>query len=313
MRFLLILVLTCATIAVAQNPQTTQSTPTNQKQESWADIYRSATISFGRVVEDHGQRVFQVLGTGIVVIVPKKDRFYGFIVTAKHMFYDPAQSWHPAALQVRFAWQENKSLTEEFGTTVKLISQTGENLWSSPADGADVAALPLKAGTVPEGITLRPIELGSFADAEDIYDGASVLVFGYPSLAGNSNLVRAITRGGVIAWTDPSGPANHPFLIDANILPGNSGGPVLKMPTGIDKNGHPFLGGTVKILGIVSQDISEFYVVQADGRIVQVKFPDLLLPSIEQVQVTGIGGIGKVEPAPAIKRFLLSLVAMSPS
>jgi hypothetical protein len=34
---------------------------------TWTEHYRRATLSIGRVVEDHGQNVFQVLGAAVVV------------------------------------------------------------------------------------------------------------------------------------------------------------------------------------------------------------------------------------------------------
>jgi hypothetical protein len=61
---------------------------------------------------------------------------------------------------------------------------------------------------------------------------------------------RAIIRSGIIAWTDPEGPATHRFLVDSILLPGNSGGPVFRVPTGITRDGHIANGGSVSLLGI---------------------------------------------------------------
>jgi hypothetical protein len=46
---------------------------------------------------------------------------------------------------------------------------------------------------------------------------------------------------------------------------------------------------------------------RADGRIVQKKWDDLPLPSNEVVVVTGIGGLGKVEPAAKVLQLIQSL------
>lgn len=248
-----------------------------------------------------------MLGTGIIAAL---DAQTGFIVTAKHVFDDPSQSWHPSQLRVRFAWQESKSLTDELGTVISLTDKNGKNLWMSAGD-EDIAALPMPDDF--KRMQLHAIGPQDFATSEDLFDGATVFVYGFPgaaaSLVGERSLVRAITRGGVVAWTDPSGPLEHPFLIDANILPGNSGGPVFKVPTGIGRTGGFILGGRVAFLGIVTEDLTGYYAVTADGRVIQVKFPDLTLPSVEQVQVTGIGGLGKVEPASQILRLIKSMAS----
>ena len=279
---------------------------------SWVDSYRNATISFGRVVEDHGQRLFQVVGTGIFIAIVANGESHLFLVTAKHMFYESSLSWHPTSLQVRFASEEKESQTEQLGAPVQLRNANGDDLWLSPLDGADIAALRISASQFQQLSThdgrLFAIPISNLADPDDIYDGASILVLGYPGLVGNSTLVRAITRGGYIAWTDPSGASTHPFLIDATILPGNSGGPVIKFPNGIRRDGGSVMGDKAKLLGIVSQDISQRYEVTADGKVVKVQSSAMSPPSVAEVQFTGVGAIGKVEPAPELKRFLLSLV-----
>jgi hypothetical protein len=109
------------------------------------------------------------------------------------------------------------------------------------------------------------------------------------------------------AWTDPSGPMNNPFLLDANIMPGDSGGPVYKVPIGLNRTGSLAFDSKVAFLGIVSSDISRYYTVTADGRIVQKKWDDLPLPSTEMVQVVGVGGLGKVEPAAKVRKVIESV------
>ena len=88
-----------------------------------------------------------------------------------------------------------------------------------------------------------------------MFEGATILVLGYPGIVGNQYLVRAISRSGIVAWLNPEEPYQKPFLIDANIYPGNSGGPVIKVPAGPDRFGNFVLGGGggAKLLGIVSQ------------------------------------------------------------
>jgi hypothetical protein len=291
-------------IAVRQQQPTQTVKPTLEP--AWTEHYRKSTLSVGRVIKNReGHDEFQVLGTAVIAAV---DPTRAYIVTAKHVFDDPSQSWHPPEVRIRFAWQEKESLESQLGEILKLTNSAGTNLWL-PATEGDLAAIALPDSF--KKYALHAIGVQDFPTEEDLYDGASVFVYGFPSsvttLVGNESLVRAITRGGVVAWTDPNGSLEHPFLIDANILPGNSGGPVFKMPTGMGRSGTFNVGQKVAFLGIVSQDLTGWYAVQADGRMVQVRFPDLILPSNAQVAVTGIGGLGKVEPASRVLKLIESM------
>jgi hypothetical protein len=290
---------------IAQTPAPAGSAPS--KPVAWTEHYRNATISIGRIIDSGGIKSFQVIGTAVIVAPdPRK----AFIVTAKHVFDDPQQGWHPSELRVRFAKQENKSFREELGVVLTLTDATGKNLWKSLSDNSDIAAL--LAPAVFNGLLTDAVGFQDFATTDDVYDGASVFTFGYPAdtqaLIGPNGLVRAITRAGIIAWTDPNGALDNPLLLDANILPGNSGGPAFKVPIGVNKYGSFEVGGRVSFLGIVTSNLQGFYSVKADGRVVLIKFPDLPLPSVEQVGVVGIGGLGRVEPASKVKALVESLL-----
>jgi hypothetical protein len=300
----------CFLVIGAITGQQPTAAPNAQPRQVWTEHYRNSTLSVGRLVKDaQGSEAFQVLGTAIIAAL---DQSHVYIVTAKHVFDDPSQSWHPSELRIRFAWQEKESLKVQHGELLKLTDNAGSNLWVPAAEG-DLAAIALPDSF--KKFQLHGIGIQDFPTEDDLYDGASVFVYGYPSsvtsLVGNESLVRAITRGGVVAWTDPSGSLEHPFLIDANVLPGNSGGPVFKVPTGMARSGSLNVGGKVAFLGIVSQDLTGWYAVQADGRMVQVKFPDLIRPANAQVSVTGIGGLGKVEPASSVRKLMESMASRS--
>ena len=126
---------------------------------------------------------------------------------------------------------------------------------------------------------------------------------GYPCIVGNEYLVRAISRGGIIAWLDPQKPYAKPFLIDANIYPGNSGGPVLWLPTGMAKSGTYNIGGRVTLLGIVSkapgQEMEQNFTLQVPG--------SLLPQSVHLKQSIPLGGTGIIEPALKIPAILKKL------
>jgi hypothetical protein len=283
--------------------QTTPTpTPVPNQAPDWTSHCRDSTISFGVIQTQGDRRIFRVIGTGVIIAVSDSR---GYIVTAKHVFDNPQQGWHPSELRVRYAWQDKYSVSDIFGDQLLLRDSKGTNLWGSLTDDSDLAAIQ-----VPDSMFRRHLEalsLSEFATANDLFDGATIFVYGFPEMVGNERLVRAVTRSGIVAWTDPVGPLDHSFLVDANIMPGNSGGPVFKVPIGMSRSGSLQFSGKVAFLGIVSSDVSKYYQVTADGRIVQHKWDDMPLPSNEIVQVTGIGGLGNVEPARKVLQLINSL------
>jgi len=301
------LILACVILAIAplhgQAPPPAPIPPAQAIQPPFTEHYRKSTVSIGRIVTVGGIKQFGIVGTGVLV---SPDSTHVFLVTAKHVFDEPDQAWHPSQLRIRFSNQEKKSFTEELGIPIDLTDAMGANLWRSLDDGSDIATIPLTtkfAANLTDAIGYQ-----DFASEEDVYDGATVFLFGYPGdvspLMRPDGLVRAITRSGIIAWTDPNGALDNPLLLDANVLPGNSGGPAFKIPSGVSRGGGLIAGGKVAFLGVVTQDLKGYYTVTADGRVVQVKYPDLPLPSTAQVQVFGIGGLGRVEPASKVRKLV---------
>lgn len=280
-------------------PATLPATPV-----AWTEHYRKATVSFGRIVSLNGKPAFSPIGTGVAVCT---DPQHAFIVTAKHVFFEPEKGWFPASLAVRFSSQEKETLTEDLGTAITLANEKQEVYWSSPDDGSDIAAIAEPNSL--HGLLTDCVGLQDFATEDDVYDGATVFVFGFPgaggTIAGPNGLVRAITRSGIIAWTDPSGPMDNPLILDSNILPGNSGGPAFKVPSGLSKVGSFVVGGRVAFLGIVTDGLA--MPVQVGDHPLSVQAPG----SVEaaQASVVGVGALGRVEPAAKIRKLVTSMAA----
>jgi S1-C subfamily serine protease len=187
--------------------------------------WRLAAFSFGRVQHQNNREFFEVVGTGVLVAT---DPNTAYIVTAKHVFDDPTKQWHPSELRLRFAWRERKSVYDDLGTNLKLLDGSGRPLWLASEDGADIAAIPITISELHPAVQPHAISITDIASGQDMFEGGNVLVLGYPGIVGNEYLVRAISRGGIIAWLNPEDPYRRPFPIDANIYPGNSGGPVIE-------------------------------------------------------------------------------------
>jgi len=131
------------------------------------------------------------------------------------------------------------------------------------------------------------------ATPDEITEGEGILVLGFPGIVGNQYLIRPICRGGIVAWIDPNAPEMHRFLIDGNIYPGNSGGPVIRVPRVLDPDSK------ASLIGIV---------VEAPGQFgdIEVNVPGLRTP-LKLHQEIPVGGTGIVEPVGKVKALLSKL------
>jgi len=287
----------CGTLSWCQQPA--QSATVRQPAPDWRVSWRNATVAFGEVKHDAllGD-YFSAVGTGVIV---RAGEHKGYIVTAKHMFCDPEKRWYPRKLNIRFSWEDRKSIYTFVGITILVRDDAGAPLWTAPDDDSDIAALPI----TPEGLNaLLPaddrkqnIEVIGTEDFDgDLYEGEQVFIFGYPAVAGNDYLARMIVRQGIVAWTNPNDTTVNTFLVDANLYPGNSGGPVIMFPFGLKKDGGiNILGGKPALLGIVSQGAAQDIQATVSGP---------RGPIAMHAPVVGIGAVGVIEPASKIAKLL---------
>lgn len=296
-RLLCVLFLSSAGLCWQNAPpkQSQQPSGTNAPAKEWLNEWRNATVSFGNINRDSliNREFFQAVGTGVIV---RTDEHTAYIVTARHMFCDVDERWHPRRLNIRFAWEDRKSTYQFFGIPIELRDGSGNDLWKSLDDGTDIAVIQIQDAIMerlpPEDRLERYRAIGLENLSDEIYEGAQILVLGYPGLVGKDRLVRAIVRQGIVAWTNPNHPHDGAFLVDSNLYPGNSGGPVIKLPFGLTKEGMDFIrGGKIKLLGIVSQVVSQ----------------DINISGRKAASVYGIGGIGVIEPASKITQLLQTI------
>lgn len=265
---------------------------------AWTEHYRRSTVSFGQIVQTDGKSTFYPVGTGVVVCT---DDTHAFIVTAKHVFYEPDKNYVPLELNVRFSYQEKQTFSEQLGTTLQLADAKKNSTWRSLDDDSDIAALPVAAKIIYGSADC--IRLDDFATEDEVFDGATVFTFGFPNnssiLTGPNGLVRAITRSGIIAWTDPNGVLENPLVLDTNVFPGNSGGPAFKIPAGLNKFGSLVISGRVAFLGIVTSGLQA--TVEVGDQPLKVQMTG---ETTSTAGVVGVGALGLVEPAAKIRRLL---------
>lgn len=281
---------------------------------AWTEQVREATVAIGRIVtalstSDVATRKeeFALVGTGVVFGLPDDPTNAAWLVTAKHVFDNPNQNPQPDAVQLRFAWFGERSVEDYLGIRAVLRNETGRLWIPHPNPAVDLAALRLRIPRKEVGRESLPtIPLTNFATADDVFEGASVLVLGYP-IVQRQFRTRSIVRSGVIAWVDPQDPMANPLLIDAAILPGNSGGPVFRLPTGINRSGNLSLGGRVGFLGIVAQaqQINRpVIVVDAAGKSTELELRLQGQPNSIKPQSQDLTGLGVVEPASRVMELL---------
>ena len=280
------------------------------KLASWIDYWRNATVAIGRIQEAEvkqsdgkilKKKIFVIVGTGVILGFPEDASKTPWLVTAKHVFFDPSKKWEPDNLQIRFSWFDERAVDEYLGIRIDL-KKDGKKLWvAHPTNNVDLACVPLVVSKEEAGRDEAPgVPIENFATAVDIFEGAPVIVLGYPGAVGPSFWSRAIARQGIISWVSPNKPELNLLLIDSNVFPGNSGGPVFKLPTGTDRHGNFVVGGKVAFLGIISEGRTQELPLTAGGKEIQIqgeKGPQTLLSA-------NFIGIGVVEPAARVKELL---------
>jgi hypothetical protein len=288
---------------VTQAPPTTPAAvPAPPKPETGPDVdllhsVRRSTVSLGFRKTENGVERFVTVGSGVFVAW---DAHHACLLTAKHVFYDPDKSFFPTVLFLRLPQTEPRT-AEDLGVELKLVVN-GQNLWRGAADAdlAVIAVPDLSAYT-----DLHAIFLTEFGGEDDVFQGASVVVLGYPELAGPDYQISPIARNGIIAWTNPNGRLDHIFLVDANVFGGNSGGPVFHMPSGPGRNGGFMVGGSPKLIGIVSKDAWEDAQVHVGDTAITVTNQQTGITIPMTAKVLNIGGIGVVEPVSKAKKLVM--------
>lgn len=280
-----------------QAPQQPPSPPETGPDVDLLHHLRRSTVSLGLRVTENGRERFATVGSGVIVTW---DRHDACLLTAKHIFYDPEKSFFPTVLYMRLPQSEPRS-ADDLGVELKLI-ENGKNLWSG-SDDADLAVIPVPRLSGYKD--LHAMMFSDFGGEDDIFQGASVVVMGYPELLGPDYQTTPIARNGIVAWTDPNGRLDHTFLVDANVFNGNSGGPVFRLSTGSSRNGGFSIGGPAKLIGIVSKDVAEEAPVHAGPNNLTVTNRQTGAVTPLEAKVLNIGGIGIVEPISKAKELII--------
>jgi hypothetical protein len=281
-----------------------------QAQNQWLQIMREVTVfldapkdplkvtSDGRVVDEKAEFT---IGSGVIVGSTLDPKGPLWIVTARHVVSKPEAHWQPAVVYLRFAWFADKPLKDFVGIPIQLRDGDKQFWIGHPDPSVDLAAIPLQLPVIAAGReSISALRTPDFVSADEVYEGASVFIYGYPAALGAEFLTRPLLRSGIVAWVNPKDPVQDRILIDAPIFGGNSGGPVFTSPVGLDRNGA-FGPLHARFLGVVSQLRSDLLptVVGKD-----TVFEVITSQGSVQVRSQQAIGIGVIEPAARVEGLL---------
>lgn len=278
------------------------------------DPWRAATVALGQIfqgeVKEPGKkaskrRFFIVVGTGVLFGFHNDPPNMAWLVTAKHVLWEPSGDWDPAYLNLRFSWFDERPVDEYHGIRVNLKSGARHRWIAHPDENVDLACLPLTLQkTEFEGKTLPRIRFADIGTTQDLYQGAPVIFLGYPDAFTPDHGARALLRQGIVSWVSPTQPETKLFWVDGQVFPGNSGGPVFQAPSSSGLSGRLNRKGSVSFLGIVTQARIHQLPLLSSGKEIELRFGKKK-PS-EPLFSQNYIGLGLVEPAVRVKQLLMA-------
>ena len=174
------------------------------------------------------------IGTGFIVGHPVKEesgqkQYLTFLVTNKHVLEDRTE------IIVRFA---HAGLDKVIDYPVGLSDDSGQIWIGNPSESIDIAAFHInhellnRDSAVFSFFSLVDHAVGIAEMAEmGVSEGDGVFVLGFPMGIVANQTMNVIARSGSVARIrDVLSMQESSILIDANIFPGNSGGPVILKP-----------------------------------------------------------------------------------
>lgn len=192
-----------------------------------------AVVAIGVATDSPGAP--QWIGTGFLVgrLVSKGEGQRGyqlFLVTNKHVLAGKQ------SILFRFSLEESGQ-AKDF--RYSLTNSGGNSTWSGhPSDDVDVAVIALS----PAELRDLGTKVAFFQEDEDFFtitrmgeagvsEGDAVFVLGFPMGIVSDDWKDVIVRGGTIARVrDALAGRAKTFLVDCQVFPGNSGGPVITKP-----------------------------------------------------------------------------------
>jgi hypothetical protein len=221
-------------------------------------FFLNCVVSIGVLSGDTADPVAWI-GTGFIAgrfkeIVSEQKRYYTFLITNKHILVGKHQ------ILLRFNSNDGSRVLDY---PVALF-ENNEQIWvGHPSPDVDVAVFILNP-SILEGDSA---EFSFFAlddhsmtvdamRADGVSEGDGVFILGFPMGIVAPQRKTVISRAGAIARIRDTLDGHQPaFLIDANVFPGNSGGPVVVRPDINSIEGTAAIGRAA-LIGVVKSYLS---------------------------------------------------------
>ena len=175
-------------------------------------------------------------GTGVLV----KYRSVDFLVTNSHVAATPNLF---VRLNVRSPIR--KSIRRSLDT---LIAESGRPWMNAPKADVSILSISHLSWSSSDTLDHKAFGVSLFKTWDYLQEGDDLYVLGFPMQIGTADHYSPVYRSGIIALKQNKGE----FLIDCNIYPGNSGGPVFLRPAIYDDRADSNEGRQASFVGIVS-------------------------------------------------------------
>jgi len=156
------------------------------------------------------------IGTGFLILSQNK---HLILVTAKHVIIDKKTG----SIRSNLAYRLNDKKGDSLLVKEEELNRLKIGSWFLSRDKDLACRFISFAGTSD----LSAIPKDSFLlEQESIQAGAPILLLGFPLGLRSEKYALPIARSGIIARVD-----SENFIVDVNFYPGNSGGPIIYVPT----------------------------------------------------------------------------------
>lgn len=213
------------------------------------------------------------IGTCFIIGRPSEkepQRAYLVLVTAAHVLEEMKGEEVTVHLRRR---QDNSFVKAPWNTKVR---QSDKVLWVKNKSGLDIAAMYIAP---PRIYDLQLLPTGMFANDEvltkfEIHPGDEMCCLGFPLGIEANDAGFPILRSGRIA-SFPLIPTNEykTFLLDFEVFPGNSGGPVYFAESNRNYGGALHPGKVQFIAGLVSEEVAPKQVIQRPHKREEERYP----------------------------------------
>lgn len=199
-------ILICLNVVVYAQENNKQTAGLNQ-------LWLKSLVSI-EIINDQQQG--RPIGSGFIVLTPNN---HLVLVTAKHVVYEnEGRGSLIQGLAYRLNNKEGSSLLIQDNDATKRVKST----WlKSPIN--DVACRII---IIKESSDIKYIPSSIFLSTQQIQAGAPLFIIGFPMGLRSDQYATPIVRRGIVSRND-----GNNIIIDGFVFPGNSGGPVIYVPS----------------------------------------------------------------------------------